>query len=151
MSVTGFSSISYYRNSRLISKTDLVRDLQSIVNQKSMFHLKLSSPSLHFQSNTYLSDLVSKLVLNSSIREANKFRYLLYSNNLNTSFFQTHSKSVIPQKFKVPSPPLFPNKVSPLHQPNSRDKIVNLRTDFPFVWSLIIHIPLGQLKVSLQK
>ena len=42
--VTSFSSISYYSNLRLISMIDLVRNFQSIVNQKSMFHLKLSPP-----------------------------------------------------------------------------------------------------------
>ena len=42
--VTNFSSISYYRSLRLISKIDLVRNIQSIVNQKSMFHLKLPPP-----------------------------------------------------------------------------------------------------------
>ena len=51
INVTSFSSIPYYRNLRLISKTDLVRNFQSIVNQKSMFHLKLPPPSLHFKSN----------------------------------------------------------------------------------------------------
>ena len=44
--VTSFSSIPYYRNLRLISKTDLVRNVQSIVNQKSMFHLKLLNTRL---------------------------------------------------------------------------------------------------------
>ena len=33
----------------MISKIDLVRNFQSLVNQKSMFHLKLSPPLLEFQ------------------------------------------------------------------------------------------------------
>ena len=100
--VTSFSSISYYRNSRLISKTDLVRDLQSIGNQKSMFHLKLSPPFLafsikytssHFQridqvftdNSEYLALGLRRFLLNNSIFEifyvegyivAHKFLYL---------------------------------------------------------------------------
>ena len=51
INVTSFSSIPYKRNLRLISKTDLVRNVQSIVNQKSMFHLKLPPPPLPCISN----------------------------------------------------------------------------------------------------
>ena len=59
INVTSFSSISYYSNLRLISKIDLVRNFQSIVNQKSMLvavvHISVTSMGL------YIGDWLYKL------------------------------------------------------------------------------------------
>ena len=77
MYVTSFFSTSYYSNLRLISKTDLEVPLQPIVNQKSILYSNSPPPSLRCGSNidfsiskeqiNYPSDLVSKLVSNSTI------------------------------------------------------------------------------------
>ena len=50
MCVTSFSSISYYSNLRSISKIDLVRNFQSVVNQKSYVSPQNISPPPPFTS-----------------------------------------------------------------------------------------------------
>ena len=88
--VTSFFSIPYYSNLRLISKKDLEAHLQYIRNLCST-SIHLPPPCVVVQTNitpflreqtNFLSDLVSKLVSNSSIREAVRFSCVLHSNQV---------------------------------------------------------------------
>ena len=66
MYVTGFSSISCYRNLRLISKTDLVRYVQS-VNQKSMLFI--------------ITEHGDQDLLNSEVKSRSTEKFQISSNN----------------------------------------------------------------------